>query len=213
MVLWLSLGLASEPAWSTLDTPGWAEMAQRDTDMGRVRVDHRKIGEVDCLQGTVVSPISPARLLAVAIDIPAAKRWSHVDLVFSETLRKEENSLDYAQMLDIPNWTLVADRFWVLRGDIIPQPGEAKVFRWHRIDGAAKYPKITERALAYHSGAIEPPINWGEWSFRPGPEGTVVRYRGCSDVGGSLPASVQKWVAQRTLPDTVADLLREAAKP
>ena len=66
---------------------------------------------------------------------------------------------------------------------------------------------MTESGLA-----IEVPKNWGEWLFTPAGTGTDIKYRVCTEAGGSVPMWLQKLGAQRTLPDTVADLVREAKK-
>lgn len=208
-VLWIA-AWAEEPPWATIDAPGWSEVATRETDLGTVKVEHRKVGAVDCLQGTTTTTTPLEKVHAVATDIPNAPKWSHVKLWMSETLATTDDGFDYVQMLDVPNWTLVADRFWVLHGTTLRSGDGTVRFRWRRVDAEARYPEVAARARTFHSGAIEPPVNYGEWILRPGAGAATVTYRACSDVGGSLPSSIQKWVAQRTLPDTVADVLRAA---
>lgn len=107
---------------------------------------------------------------------------------------------------------MVYDRFWILEGTVVSSGAERR-FRWNRVpNAAATFPTVVQRAQAIESGAVEPPTNWGEWSFIPKGTATEVTYRACVDVGGKLPMSIQTWVAQRTLPDTVADLIREAKR-
>jgi hypothetical protein len=89
---------------------------------------------------------------------------------------------------------------------------EGQRYRWEKLDAATAYPDVRTRALGISSGAIEPPATWGQWTFVRNAAGTVVNYRACADVGGSLPAGIRKWVATRTLPDTVADLVLEAQR-
>ena len=105
----------------------------------------------------------------------------------------------------------MSDRFWVLEGRPEPVTGGLR-FRWSRLDAATAYPAVLSKAQQTQSSVVEPPVNWGEWTFVAAEGGTQVAYRACADVGGSLPQNVQQWVATRTLPDTVADVVREAAK-
>jgi hypothetical protein len=106
---------------------------------------------------------------------------------------------------------MVYDRYWIMEGHTA-SIGDARRFRWNRIDAAKRYPAAVARAQAIEAGAVEPPVSWGEWLFTPKNGLTEVSYRNCVDVGGRLPMSIQTWVATRTMPDTVADLIREAKK-
>lgn len=219
--LWMPQAQAATPTWSQLLAPdGWEEVARRDvSDVGEIVVEHKRIGDVHCIHGLVQVDVAPDKLLAAAMDVPSAPRWSSVELVFSEVLGKGDGYIDFWQYLDIPNWTLVSDRYWVLRGTPKHLEGGGKSFRWDRLSPAEAYPKLHERVMTYNSHAIEPPTNFGEWAFLPVNGKTEAHYRVCTDSGGSLPLSIQKWAAQRTLPDTVGDLVREgkrragAAKP
>lgn len=213
VMLWVwAASWAAEPSFASLEAAGWAEVATRDTDVGSVRVEHRRVGEIDCLQGIVSTKTPVAKLHEVVLDVPSSPKWSHVALVISDVLATSGDTVEFVQMLDVPNWTMVADRYWVLRGQTIRGANGTVRFRWNRLDAAKAHPKAVEKALAYSSSAVEPPVNWGEWVFTPGASGTEVRYRACSDVGGRLPQGIQKWVASRTLPDTVADMVREAGR-
>lgn len=212
MVWWMLAAWAVEPAYESLEASGWAEVAVRETELGVVKVLHKKVGEVDCLQGVTTTKVGIAALHGVVLDVASAPKWTENKLVMSDVLGGGGDQIDFAQMLDVPDWTLVADRYWVLRGTTLRGADGSVRFRWQRLDAGTAYPKVKEKALAYSSRAVEPPVNWGEWMFRPVGGSVEVAYRACSDVGGSLPTSIQRWVASRTLPDTVADMIREAAK-
>ncbi|MCB9680970.1 MAG: hypothetical protein H6733_05810 [Alphaproteobacteria bacterium] len=198
--------------WKVLaDTSSWEKVATRDTDVGQVEVRHRKLGELHCLQGLVTTNVSPQALLDVAQDVKSAKRWTSAPLTESVQLKAGPGWIEYEQYLDIPDWTMVTDRYWVLRGEPVVVDDGGRRFRWTRVSAQAAYPQLYERLSA--SGlALEVPVNWGEWFFTPGTGGTDVRYSVCTDVGGSIPAWLQKMAAQRTLPDTVADLVKEAQR-
>lgn len=203
---------SGEPRWDQLDaSSGWKEMSTRVSDVGPVKVFHKEIDGLPCLQGVLDTTVSPDKLIEVVVDIPGSLRWSSAGLSYSEVVARPSGALHFWQYLDVPNWTMVADRYWVLEGR--PESyGGGKRFRWHRLEAETAYPKVAERAHATSSSAIEPPTNWGEWLFLPTAEGTEVSYRACADVGGALPQSIQTWVATRTLPDTVADVVREAQR-
>lgn len=214
MLVWMwAAALAGEPAWSELSSAsGWSEVASRPSDVGKVTVYHKEIGGVPCLQGVTTSTQAPEKLLAVVMDIPSSTRWSSADVKISETLATTPSgAVHYWQYLDVPNWTMVYDRYWVLEGRASTS-GDLRRFRWTKLDSGAAYPAVVQRAQAREAGAVEPPVNWGEWTFQPKGGVTEVQYRACADVGGKLPLSIQQWVASRTLPDTVADVIREAGR-
>jgi hypothetical protein len=210
--IWIASALAGEGNWDALTSgSGWKEVATRASDVGEVRVWHKEIDGTPCLLGVTNTEVKPDSLMAVVVDIPASTSWSSADLGVSETLYKGSSTLHFWQYINIPNWTLVADRFWVLEGRS-SSVGEARRFRWSRLDATSTYPNVVSRARQRDASAVEPPINWGEWFFVPREGYTEVQYRACADVGGSIPQNVQQWIASRTLPDTVADVIREARR-
>lgn len=212
VLLSVTSGIAGAPEWSSLSTTsGWKEVATRNSDSGEVTVYRKEIGELTCLQGVVLTDVKPQELVDVLVDVPSATRWSSAHLAVSQLLKSSGGTLEIYQYMDVPNWTLVADRFWVLSANITPFEGGQR-YRWERMPAQTAHPKIYEAAMARSSGAIEPPTNWGEWIFTPSGDKTEVRYRGCADVGGALPDGIQRWVATRTLPDSISDLVVEAKK-
>ena len=208
----VGLALASEPQWDSLETSaGWTSVSTRSSDIGPVQVYRKDIDGITCLQGVTTTPVSPQKLLDVVTDIPSSTRWSSATLAASDVVGRPGSRLHFYQYLDVPDWTLVADRYWVLEGRPEPVSGGFR-FRWNRLDAASAYPAVVAKAQAISSRVIEPPTNWGEWTFSATDGGTLVAYRACADVGGALPKDVQSWVATRTLPDTVADAVREAGR-
>jgi hypothetical protein len=207
----MAAAVAGAPDWSALSsTEGWSAVGTRSSDFGPVVVTHKVIGGIDCLTGVVTVDVPPEKLLAVVEDVPAATKWSSASLRVSEVLGSADGATRFWQQIDVPNWTLVADRYWVLEGRSAPVDSGVR-YRWQRVP-ASTFPAVVSRAEANEAGSIEPPTNWGEWVFRRATSGTEVHYRACADVGGSLPESVQRWVATRTLPDTVSDLVKEARR-
>jgi hypothetical protein len=178
--------------------------------MGAVAVFHRRIGETHCLQGVTTSTLTAPQILTVAEDVDSARAWSHSGLSVSRTLKVSAEGKDMLQLLDIPNWTMVVDRYWVVRGREEAVGDGGRRWRWTRLDAETAYPQV--HAEYTTSGrAMEVPVNWGEWVISPAGGHSNVTYRVCTEVGGSIPEWLQKLAAQRTLPDTVADVLREAA--
>ena len=158
------------------------------------------------------TPVSSSTLIAVATDVPSAVRWSTAGLTKSELLGKSGNNIDYWQYLDVPGWTMSADRFWFVRSSVNTDPADAWE-KWDMLDAGGSYAAKYAEVKAAYPDAIEPTVNIGEWRFKPdGAGATAVQYLVCTNPGGSIPASIQSAAEQRTLPDTVADLIREGRK-
>ncbi len=205
--------VASAGDFATLLSPtGWEEAATREhADIGTVAIHLKKIAGTYCLQGVVEADVSPAILVDVISDIPSTTRWSTAGLKESRVLGKTDAHIDYFQYLDVPNWTMASDRYWVLRGHRSDADGNL-AFRWNRFDSRTTYPELYEELERDHKGAVEPGPNYGSWVFEPRPAGALARYYICSDPGGSLPEWLQRTAATRTLPDTVADVIREGRR-
>lgn len=212
-MIWLVItALAGPPTWEVvLSEDGWNEVATRSADVGEVRIHHRREGDIDCLWGRVTVDVPVDRLIEVAEDVESAPRWTSNEIVHSRTLSKNGTSRDFLQSLDIPNWTLVADRYWMLRGERVKRD-TGWSFQWDRLDAAQAYPEAHAEVMAWNAKAIEPPVNRGAWVFDGVQGGTQVDYRACVDIGGSIPSGIQRWVAKRTLPDTMAELITEAKR-
>ncbi len=202
---------AGLPTWSDLDaSDAWEVVATKKSDVGEVIIRHRRFDDLDCLEGRVTTQGSPDAMLDVATDVEGALRWSSAPLADALDLGRTPGTIDYYQYLDVPDWTLVADRYWILRGTVLAE-GDARRFRWGK-GPPGMGDQARTRALARNDGAIEPPKNVGEWVFSPVSGGVDVRYRACADIGGAIPLWLQKAVAKSTLPDTVVDLVVESRK-
>lgn len=200
------------PSWEALaQTDTWEQVATKRSDVGEVQIRHRRFDDLDCLEGRVLTQGDPATMVKVAADAASATEWSSAGLAAAKVLRESPPHVDYYQYLDVPNWTLVADRYWILRGTSM-QEGTTHRFRWEQGVPDTVAEPARKDALARSSKAIEPPRNKGEWVFTQTPQGIDVRYRACADIGGSIPLWLQKMVAKSTLPDTVTDLVTEARR-
>lgn len=211
LVLALSLSAFAGDVGSLTADAGWKPLADRNSDIGKVSVSVKHIDGVPCLRGETMAEASVDALLDVARDITSASEWSSAGVTKAKVLAKGDRWLEYMQFLDVPNWTMSVDRFWVVRGAWKRSADGGVVFSWQRI-GDDRYNDTRLEVLKAAPTALELPVNFGAWSFRPDQAGTRVRYEICSDIGGTVPASVQRWVASGSLPTTVADLVTEARR-
>jgi hypothetical protein len=210
LVLWTAAAQAG--GWRDLiGDSGWDRLANRTTEFGSVSVDLRYYGELPCLRGTTVTDMSPDTLYGVVSDVPAAVRISSADVKESKKLRTNaDGSFDYYQFLAIP---LVADRFWVIRGrDASSVASGGRAFAWERLDADTHFPTLRPELSERWGTIVETPINYGVWTFKPSGAGTEVRYHICTDSGGTLPQSIQQAAARSTMPDNIADVIREAKR-
>lgn len=203
---------AGTPTWSQVAaTDGWSADATVDTsDAGKVEIHTRTIEGIPCFRASTQVDVPADKLLEVAADVEGAKKWSSAGVTDAALLAKSGDTLEYYQYLDVPGWTMAADRFWFLKSTIQKQ-GDQIVFQWERlVDGGAHKDKY-EAVKTANPSAVEPPVNVGGWTFA-GSGPTQVKYHICTDSGGSIPQMVQTAATRKTLPDTVSDLVREAKK-
>lgn len=202
--LW-ALAAAQEPDWALLDTATWEPAGARASAVGEVALRRATIDGVGCVEGRVAADLAPAELLALTDDLVSTPAWSSAPLRVSEELARDEAGFLLLQVADSPGWTLTADRWWLVRGE--PDPVALR-YRWRRADPAPHAEAVARLA----AGAVEVPVNWGEWAFTATPAGADVRYRGCTDLGGRVPDAVQRWYGARQVPDLVAELIVEARR-
>jgi hypothetical protein len=211
-LLLVSTALAAEPTWPEMQAPGWVHQSTRThAAAGPVEILSKTIAGVECFQGRAKVQLAPEIMFQVASDIEGAMQWSTAGVTDAATLRRTDTVIDYYQYLDVPSWTLSADRFWFLYGHVERSNG-AITFWWDRMVDGGPYRAKWEAVRAAHPSAVEPPVDVGAWVFTPVEGGTRVQYMVCSDVGGSVPDSLQSVATTRTLPDNIGDLVREATR-
>jgi len=190
-----------------LDDPGgWVEIDRAQVDVGEILVRHKMIGETDCLEGSTLSKASPEVLLRLASDIPGEIGWSTSKVRASVTMSDKADKVDYYQVLDTP---IIADRYWFLRGTRV-RDGDRLMFTWEPLDAASLYPAELARVKEKFPGAVEPDVNVGDWTFQRQSAGTMVRYRICTNAGGSIPDSLGNMAARMALPNNIRDIIKAA---
>ncbi len=191
---------------------GWEEVTVAKTkDAGEVDIRLKVIEGGPCLRGTLQVNVPAKNLYDVVTDIPSAPSFSSEALHASRFLSQKEKHSEYYQHLDVPNWTMAADRYWVLRGTDL-STADTLVYQWDRFDWKASYPELAASIAAEHASAVEVSPNFGAWKFTEKDGTTHAKYYLCSNPGGNLPEWLQKAAATKTLPNTVADVVREARK-
>jgi hypothetical protein len=212
LALTLAAVALGKPTHAQIESASWKQVASRDTDQGTVLVYSGMVAGMECFRGTGSTPVPVPKLFEVATDIPSATRWSTAGLSQSEWLTKSATTLEYWQYLDVPGWTMSADRFWFVRSTVHVADDVAWE-KWDALLGGGPHAAKFAEVAAAHPDAVEPTVNIGEWLFKAdGTGNSTVDYMVCTDPGGSIPMAIQSAATRRTLPDTVADLVREARK-
>lgn len=204
---------AATPTLSDLRSDaGWTDLGARSSDVGDVRVRRKVVDGVACLEGALTTDAPVPALVGVADDMVSSIRWSSSPVAVSEELSRDATSFVLFQYFDTPGWTMSADRFWVVRGAAATLADGSGRYTWERVDAGTDVPDVLRRARERATNAVEPPVNFGEWTFVPSRTGTDVRYRGCADFGGSVPHGIQTWLNTSQVPALVADLVAEARR-
>lgn len=189
---------------------GWADVERKKLpDVGEVLVRHKQILGVDCLEGSTAAALPADDLLAAASDIPNQPSWSSWAVKRSVKLTGGSTGFDYYQLLDNPY--PINDRYWFVRATITRR-GEDRVFMWEGIDPTTTYASTVADIIQSFPGAVITGVNVGDWTFTPAGDQTTIRYRICTDVGGSIPAWAGEFAARTTLPTNLSDLIREVRR-
>jgi hypothetical protein len=189
------------------DESGWKEVASKKHDsVGEIRVRHKKVAGLDCLEGIAHTTASIDKMLSAARDIDGCKAWSSANLLDSAELSKGD-TFDYYQVLDNP--FPVKDRYWFLRGSTV-KVGGATEFQWQHIDPATEHPEAYKKVTEAHPDAVSTGINVGAWVFAPDGDKVRVHYRLCSDPGGAVPDWAGHKAAEMSLPTNIADIIERA---
>lgn len=201
-----------QPTHAAIDAASWKPLTTRNNDAGAVGVSEATIGGITCFRGEVVAAAPVEHLMAAALDIPGCTRWSTAGVRESVVLAKGGDWFEYYQYLDVPAWTMASDRFWFLKLTHATTPSRGTI-RWDRMgDRGGPHNARYEAVATANPSAVEPVLNIGGWTFETVQGGTRVDYRVCTNPGGSIPVMVQNAATRQTLPDTVADVVREAMR-
>ncbi|MCB9765425.1 MAG: hypothetical protein H6739_36965 [Alphaproteobacteria bacterium] len=214
-VLLLTLALTPPDAVvrAVAEPDGWVDVGSDTRDgVGPIHARHKALDGVDCLEASTVTTQPPALLREIILDIPGNLQWSSADLKRSIVLDDRDGRIDYVQVLGMP--PPFSDRYWFLRGQVVEGtdgPGSWS-FSWARIDGAALYPAQSAALKDDFNDPVEITLNVGSWALLPHAEGTVARFRSCSDAGGAVPRWAGEKAARMMLPNNVVDLVKEAER-
>jgi hypothetical protein len=115
--------LVSEDGWTHL------ELVHAGA-AGDVQLDVKQL-DTPCLRATATVDLPADVLLDVVTDVPGAGAITRETLLASEVLGEHDGAIDYYQHLDVPGWTLSADRYWVVRGQRSLGPNGPQ-YRWSR---------------------------------------------------------------------------------
>ena len=214
MVLLLALSAsAASPTREAMTAAEFKQIATRQHDAtGTVIIYRALVDGMPCFKGSATSgPLDRDAVLDVLFDVESAVDWSSAGITVGTTLKRNTNSLDFYQYLDIPNWTMVADRYWLLHAGHTPEEGRIE-FWWDHLAEDGPYAGTRASYHAAHPEAVEPPINIGAWIFEFNGTTTDVVYQVCTDPGGALPQWIQNIATKRTLPDTVGEFIAEAER-
>lgn len=213
MLLLLSLAHAVDYApyrAALAEESGWEVISNKETEgIGPVMVRHKVIQGQDCLEGSGTTGYSADLLLKLATDVVSQPSWSTWAVRASVKLTSGATSFDYYQLLDNP--FPIHDRYWFVHATVLRQ-GEDRKFLWEAVDPGSKYPDALAKLLGDFPDAVMTAINVGDWTFTPQGEQTRIRYRICTDVGGSVPSWAGEYAARTTLPTNLADLVKQARK-
>lgn len=195
-----------------LGAEGWSVAGDAQHDLlGKVVLSLKQVDGTQCLKGSATVQARGETMLGVVQDIRGALRWSTAGLTDTRVLGQQGARVDYLQVLDVPDWTMAADRFWVLRGEKVDLADGGVSFWWDRFDWRAAYPSLATELDASLPKAVEPDPNFGAWTFTPAGADTRLDYYLCTE-SGSLPYWLQKAAATKTLPAAMADVVREARR-
>lgn len=199
------------PSHSAIDAASWTTLTTAShAEAGTVTIASATVSGVECFRGTAVTDVVADKLLAVVMDVEGSRRWSSAGITEAKLLSSSGGVYSYYQYLDVPGWTLTADRYWFLQSTV-RRAGDVVEFRWDPLP-ADQFADVHTQFVAAHPDAVEPTVNVGSWKFvtRGGQVG--IEYSICTQPGGSLPVAIQSAATRKTLPDTVGDVIREAKR-
>ncbi|MBN2800601.1 MAG: hypothetical protein JXX28_15775 [Deltaproteobacteria bacterium] len=207
-----SAASAAVPTWDQIQAASWSDYATKSHESaGKVQVLSSTIQGMECFKGMADTLVPAEVLYQVAADITGTMKWSTAGVTEAELLSTSGADIYYYQYLDVPGWTMSADRFWFLHGHTARADGKI-TFTWDKPSEGGPHADRYKEVRAAHPDAVEPPVNVGGWVFTPVGGSTHIDYYICTDTGGYVPRTVQSAATTRTLPDTLGDLVREGRK-
>jgi hypothetical protein len=178
---------------------------------GEVRILSATVSGVPCWRALATTDVPPEELLEVVIDVEGAMRWSSAGVTDARVLSREGDRLSYYQYLDVPNWTLSADRYWFLESTIVREEKSGR-FTWSPLPSTSEHAGFHQQFATDHDDAVEPTVNVGSWYFERRDPAVAIVYTVCTQPGGSIPQALTNAATRRTLPDTIGDVIREARR-
>jgi hypothetical protein len=188
----------------------WKPLTSRRSDYGDIAVSMKYLGHVPCIRAEVDLPITPQELLGVVVDVEGMLGWGDDALVDSEIVYVRDDAPAWYQRAEMPAWSFLHDRVWFMASTITRGEDTLRI-TWRPAQGA-EMDAVRARVKAAHPKAVEPPVNYGQWTAHATPAGLSGRYEICVDGGGAIPLALQRAITTRTLPDGMDDLVREAQR-
>lgn len=199
------------PTHTAIDSASWSVVTTvKNDNAGDVTISKAVVEGIECYRGTATTDQDPAKMLGVVADVEGAKRWSSAGITEAKLLSRSGDQIAYYQYLDVPGWTMAADRFWFLTSTLV-QKGDLAELKWSQLPTAdGPYAETYNAVKANHPNAVEPTVNVGSWRFQGVTPAVKMTYSVCTLPGGSIPLAIQNAATKRTLPDTLGDVVREA---
>lgn len=231
-VLTGGLGLAAAAA---LPRPAWALSARLNTQVlgelgagGWTLVDAAAGGTVTLRRKTLASVgrvawqgerdldprLGGADFYAVLADIEGHRRFVP-GLAASVVFEQEGDHAAFYQVLQAPDFTPVADRFWVseARG-YRAIGGDPRRFRraWSS-QPAPAHAAARQQVLERFPDAVEVGFTHGTWELSGAANGGLhVVFSVVSDPGGALPKGMASTIAGHNIPETIRTMEKEALR-
>ena len=203
---------AYNPTWIELKSEeGWVVQDTVQTDIGSVVVSKKMIDNFPCFKGVAEYDglLDIPLMIEVAADAESAMEWSSAGVAEAQTLARTNEYAEYYQFLDLP--FPMSDRYWFLRG-YFEREGEVYYFRWEPLVNGGTHNVRYQKVQTDYPDALETKINLGSWILYNHDDKTHVEDRLCSHPNGSVPVSLQSIATSKTLPNNVAEIIKETKR-
>ena len=210
--IFITTSSAYNPTWAELKSEdGWAVQGTVHTDIGTVVVSKKMIDNFPCFRGVAEynGLLDIPLMIEIAADAESAMEWSSAGVAEAETLAKTNEYAEYYQFLDLP--FPMSDRYWFLRG-YFEREGDVYYFRWKPLVAGGIHSARYQKVKTDYPDALETKINLGSWIVYSHDGKTHVEDRLCSHPNGSVPVSLQSIATSKTLPNNVAEIIKETKR-